>query len=152
MLAIANSELAAHGVVYVKFADIRDADKVFSHAQHGEIPWPIKHVAPQTFAVKYRPGGFNILPVSKHEGQVSIVASYSGIAHQLDVGSLSAIVKGALEYCGELMTFSLDEAEPHKVVFRAEYFNLNCVDSAILYVEGAKVAVRIIHDETSVAS
>ena len=135
------SEVATHGAIYVKFADIRDADKVFSHAQYCDIPWIIKHVAPQAFALKYRPDARGPLTVSNYEGQVLVVASYSGIAHQLDVGSLSTIVKEALEHCGELMTFSVDRSEPTKIVMRAEYFNLNSVESAVLCVEGAKVAV-----------
>ena len=143
MVAIVSSELAINGTIYAKFADIHDADKVFSTIQHGDVPWSVKHIAPKYFALKHHPESLRLAPVSMYEGQVLVVVSQSTMPQRLDVGNLGSLVKEVLEHCGELMTFSFDRAEACKAVFRAEYCNINCADNALLYVEGVKLAVKM---------
>ena len=130
-----------YGTIYAKFADIRDADRLYSNIQHREMPWTIKHIAPRYFAMKHHPESLSLAPVSTYEGQVHVVASHSGMAQQLDVGKLSSLARVALEQYGELLTFSFDGAEACKIMFRAEYYNIYSADKALAYLEGVKLAV-----------
>ncbi|KAL9099875.1 MAG: hypothetical protein Q9163_004681 [Psora crenata] len=135
------SDLALHGTIYVKFTDIRDADKAFSNVQRHEASWAIQHMGPRHFVMKHQPQSLQHSKASIHEGQVLVSASYLGTLQHYDVARVGCNIKDMLQHFGEVMAFNVFLTEPCKATFRAEYYDVNSVEHALKNLEGRRVAM-----------
>ncbi|KAG8532028.1 uncharacterized protein KY384_003664 [Bacidia gigantensis] len=139
LLAIVTSDVTVRGIIYVKFCDIRDADKAFSFVQSHLLGWKVQHISPATFSWKYRAESVGKAQTSNHEGQISVTARYIGTSQQPDKDQIAYDLKEALEDFGQIMAFSVTLPETRKLVFRVEYYNINSANDVMLHSDGIKL-------------
>jgi hypothetical protein len=132
------NELDTAGNVFLKFGDIRDADKAALKVNHTRPQWHADCVEPRQFSTKYGAGGSN---VSRFEGQIRIAAILNGPEERFDVGSLSRVVKELLEEYGEVVTMMIDERGARAIYYRAEFFNATIVKTAVRAMNHRDLAV-----------
>ena len=143
MIHVVRSDLALHGRIYVKFADIRDADKVFSTVQHRDASWIVQHIGPGQFVVNDRPEGLQPSPDSIHEGQILVKAEYLGMPQRFDSNKIGCTVLGVLKRYGDVMAFCVESAEAYVATFRAEYYDIHATSQALANIDGVKIAVGL---------
>ena len=135
------SDLAAAGTVYVKFADIRDADKIYSKAQTAHEKWSVRHIGPRHFVMKYQPESLKYTPVSMYEGQVLITADFAGPRQRFDAGSIGFLIKELLQNYGDVMAYEVGMIRMPVATYRAEYYDVTAVQNALSNLNGFKIGV-----------
>lgn len=138
------AELAPTGTIYVKFADIRDADRAYSKIQCIRRDWSVQHIGARHFVMKHQPESLKYSPVSMYEGQVLVSAKISGLSQSFDAEGVGRLVKGLLGTYGDLMAFEMSFDRGTFAAYRAEFFSAGAVDSALAKMDEIKIAVRFL--------
>ena len=135
------AELAVTGLFYVRFADIRDSDKAYSIIKTHRREWNVQYILPNQFLVKFNPEKFHFSPVSKYQGQVLVKAEFAGLPHFSDTVAIGHQIKSALERYGCIIAFEMGMVKDSVSAYRAEYSNVNTIDTAVLHLNGSSLAV-----------
>ena len=135
-------DLATTGIIYLYFADIRDANKAHSKVQNIHRDWSVQYIAITQLAKKRMPESMDFPPVSVYEGQVMVKAEFFGPRQRFDTGSIGHLIKEMLENYGDIMAYNVSLAESQTVAVRAEYYDTAAADSALAYLNGFKIGVR----------
>lgn len=136
------AELAVTGLFYVRFADIRDSDKAYSTIKAYRREWDVQYMLPKQFALKFHPDKTRFSPLSKYEGQVLVKAEYIGPPKHFDAIAIGHCIKDALEKYGCVVAFESGMVKASVAAYRAEYANVNTIDTALSRLNGTNLAVR----------
>lgn len=131
------TELESDGIVYIRFDDIRDADKAALKVKSSRPMWQTERIEPHQFSLEHHGGGS---PVSRFEGQVNLTAIFNEPSDRYDVGSASNHFKELLEDHGDVMIMTIDEKE-YAVSYRAEFFDATAVKTAVRVMNGRNLGV-----------
>ena len=142
LLSIVTTDLSVRGIVYVKFCDIRDADRAFSFVQQNLFDWTAQHVSSSTFASKNYPGNAGQHQASINEGQVSITAKYLGSPPQPEAEKIACDLVQALGKLGQVMALRSIARENRNILFRIEFYDLNAAHNTLLHPHKLEMAVR----------
>ena len=135
------SELASAGIFYLKFSDIRDADKAYAKVESIREKWNAQHIGAKQFAVKHQPECLKYLPISMFEGQILVTAHFAGPRQRFDAGSIGHLIKELLENYGDVMAYEVGIVRAPTATYRAEYYNATVVDNALANLNGFKIGV-----------
>ncbi len=137
------SELLLSGTVYVSFADIRDAGKAYDKIQSARQDWKVQHIATTQISTQGQPQGLMYPPGSAYESQVVVKAEYTG-HEDFRAGEIGSLIKDLLANYGDIMAYSTDRSTTSSLTYRAEFYNTIAADNALAYLNGFKLAVRIL--------
>jgi len=132
------TELETAGVVYLKFEDIRDADKVALKVKHSRPMWRVEHTKPYQFSLKHVAGSS---PVSNFEGQIQVAALFNGSGEKFNVGNVMNHIKELLEAHGDVMAMKTDSVNAWAFAYRAEFFDATVVKTAVRAVNHRNLGV-----------
>ncbi len=80
--------------------------------------------------------------MTKYEGQVLVKAEYVGLPQLFDAVAIGHRIKEALEKHGCITAFQMGMVKDSVAAYRAEYSNVNTIDSALSRLNGSSLAVR----------
>ncbi|MCJ1337092.1 hypothetical protein MMC09_002371 [Bachmanniomyces sp. S44760] len=135
-------DLASAGIIYVGFADLRDANKAYSTILSTNGTWRARFISAQEYASKQRPE--DDLPVALHEGRVVVIATYTGPPHRFDAACIGHLVKELLENYGDLVRYDVIHISPPNVTLCAEYFSSASARLAVSSLDAFKIAACIL--------
>ena len=125
------AELTPIGAVYLKFEDIREADRADVLVKSSYCAWVSKFIEPKEFVLKHQPEILKNSQVSMYEAQLLVTAEFAGPFDRFEVDNIGAVVQEALGNCGHLLAFDLAAVNYPTVVYRAEFFNAATVNEAM---------------------
>lgn len=135
--------MSLNGTIFVNFTDIRDAHKAYAKVRSVHIEWSVQYIAGTKGGLKYQAESLNYTPLSMYGGQVVIKAEFTGPRQRFDAGTIGYLIKELLENYGELMGFEANTANELIGIYRAEFYDITAVGSALAYLSGFKIGVCI---------
>lgn len=129
------------GKVYVKFADIRDADMAFLKVRTIDRKWNVQHLSSVEFGLKSEPDHVNPSRLSMYEGEVLVKAVFNGHLAQSDVEGIGRLIYELLGNEGKVMACEVSAVMPTVASYRAEFYDLRTSEKALTDLDGIKLAV-----------
>lgn len=135
------ADLVLTSTVYVKFSDIRDADKAYSKIEQLKREWSVSRMTPSRYTVTSHQLENLNYSVSKYEGQVLVKVEFVEPLQRFDAGSMGLLIKELLEKFGDLTAYERGMIKVPVAAYRAEYCNIMAVDDALENLNGFKIGV-----------
>ena len=137
MIGLFTEDLLTRGIVYVRFADIRDADKAYSDA----LPGHARHMNPSDLSSSQHFSGPVYQTAAAHEGQLIVRLTYLGHAQHFNDESLKRAALQILEKAGEIMAIKVVVLEIPRLTLQVEFFSIKAVDELVRCKSGVKIPV-----------
>ena len=93
------------------------------------------------FVLNYKPNDLNF--TSEFEGQILVTALCEGKTLHFNPQLIAHLVKEMLENYGDLMTFSIYSIDHPSITVRAEYYDVEAAEKAVMQLNGFKVSVSL---------
>ncbi|MCJ1294659.1 hypothetical protein MMC34_006217 [Xylographa carneopallida] len=132
------SKLTTEGFIFVRFSDIRDAKQAYSTLKHTQTNWLMQFINVKYFVLNYKPNDLNF--TSEFEGQILVTALCEGKTLHFNPQLIAHLVKEMLENYGDLMTFSIYSIDHPSITVRAEYYDVEAAEKAVMQLNGFKVS------------
>ena len=118
-MTLDTSELSARGVVFLIFADIRDAEKAFSDQSLRRVRYL------SLFDLLQRESFKDQSYMTEHasEGQIIIQLDYFGHARQFDELQLTHAAKNMIDRFGDVLAFQVMVSGDSKLTIKVEYYD-----------------------------
>ncbi len=139
--AVVLTELVSNGIVYVRFADIRDSDKAWITIRDVRPTWSVQHISAPQFALKHQVANPQTPFLSRFEAQILVTANSLGANQRIEVGKFGSSVKDRLEMYGTITAYEISMTKVSIPVFRAEYCNVDAVNLALTNLDGCDIGV-----------
>ena len=134
------SDLNTAGIIYLRYTDLREAEKSFSRLKEACKDWSLQYIGARHFVLKYQPQDF--FSTSDYEGQVCLNAAYYGPRQRFNSNNISNLIKELLQHYGDLKSFEIAFCCFPRMVFKSEFFDTKAADRAVAKLNGFKFAVR----------
>lgn len=133
---------AESGRLYLKFGDLRDAQKTYSQLQGSQGMIVCTYLSPRELALCFDHG--DLSQISNYEGHVVVTAFMGGPVQSFNVPMVADAVKGLLRSCGDYAGCYVDLSLVTRLSFRVEFFNLAAADQAVAGLNGLRVGVGLL--------
>lgn len=134
------NDLALTGRVYIKFADIRDAENAYAWV---DSQWNARYISPMDFATKTRPDDLRRSPVSLYEGQVMITAEFTRSPDYHEIDATGKFISTLVAVYGTVMAFDIRPVTQWEVSYRMEFCDLRAIEKALINLRYLKFDVSI---------
>ena len=135
------TDLNNHGIIYVKYSDLRDARQAYSGLHCCQPQWRVEFIRVKDFVINYKPQ--ELARTSLFEGQVLVTASYTGVRQTFDVATIVGLLKDILESFGDLITCAVGLAAFPTVSVGAEFYDCSTAEKAVNQLDGFQLAVSV---------
>ena len=133
------TDLNNHGIIYVKYSDLRDARQAYSGLHFCQPQWRVEFIRVKDFVINYKPQ--ELARTSSFEGQVLATASYTGDRQTFDVAAIVRLLKDILENFGDLITCVVGLAAFPSVSVSVEFYDCSAAEKAVIQLDGFQLAV-----------
>jgi hypothetical protein len=135
---IVTTDLLDDGVIYAKFADIRDAQKAFAVLRKTQPGWQTTFCGNKEFIYHFNPEDLHL--TTEFEGQVivTVTVSFGADYEAFNIEFLKASVKDVLQNFGEIKAFDSIPTEIPGLMLRVEFFDASVVEKVVSGVDGYK--------------
>ncbi len=117
--------------VYLKFADIRDAEKAITWVNALGYKWSAQYILPTKFALKAEPETLKHCPVSAYEGQVVMIATFARSPKNIDVDATGKFISELVSDYGNVMAFEVCPGKMLEVSYHMEFCDLRATEKAL---------------------
>ena len=123
--------------VYLKFADIRDAEKAISWVTSLSRNWNAHYISPTDFAAITEPEK----PVSAYEGQVLMTATFIRPPKNIDVDATGKFISELIGDYGNVMAFEVRPGKSLDVSYHMEFCDIRAIEKALIDLNELKFDV-----------
>ena len=133
------TDLKLAGIIYVKFTDLREAQRAYTKLQSSQPDWHTQYIGVKHFVLKYQPQYFPF--TSDYEGQISVAALFCGPRQCFDARNIACLVSELLQNYGDVSSCYLSFCSFPRLVFIADFFDVAAACTVVSQLDGFKVAV-----------
>ena len=135
------TDLTNHGIIYVKYSDLRDARQAYSGLHCCQPQWRVEFISVKDFIINYKPQ--ELARTSLFEGQVLVTAFYTGDRQNFEVATIVRLLKDILENFGDLISCVVGLAAFPSVSVSAEFYDCSAAEKAVTQLDGFQLAVSV---------
>ncbi|KAL6719576.1 hypothetical protein ACLMJK_001496 [Lecanora helva] len=117
--------------VYLKFADIRDAEKAITLANTLHRKWKARFLLVTEFASEASTEHQSSTRVSVHEGQVVVTATFAQTPKHIDVDATGKFISELVSGYGNVMAFEVRPGQLLEVSYHMEFCDLRAAGKAL---------------------
>ena len=117
--------------VYLKFADIRDAEKAITWVKTLSHKWSAQYVSPIEFTLRTEPSSLKASPASTYEGQVVMLATFAQSPKPIDVDATGKLISELAGDYGNVMAFEVRPGKSLEVAYHMEFCDLRATEKAL---------------------
>ena len=143
LLGLITSGVASEGVVYLRFADLRDAVRAFAAAQSNTTKLAVQYITPMHFANKHQTRSFCQTPISSYEGQLIVFLTFVGHTEQYESDRVILSAKEALGCYGDVMILRDLHSDLADLVLRVEFYNIHAAATVFTHKDSLKIPVSL---------
>ena len=127
--------------VYLKFSDIRDAEKAITWVNTLSHKWSAHYIPPTEFIARVE-GEYLKRPLgSNHEGQVVMMATFVRSPKHIDVDATGKFISELVSDYGNVMAFEVRPGKPLEVLYQMEFCDLRATERALADLKELKFDV-----------
>ena len=126
---------------YLKFADIRDAEKATTWVNSLSHNWNAQYISPAESASKNTPD--NLSPsLSIYEGQVVVTATFARAPRHIEVDATGKFISELVSDYGNVMAFEVRQGQALEVSYHMEFCDLRAAEKAMADLNDLKFDVK----------
>ena len=107
--------------VYVRFTDIRDAEKAHVWINYGKNSWEAGFISPLECEVAANPNSGKYPDESIYEGQVLVIVAFFRPPSDFEIDLTGDTLNGLVTSYGTVMAFEVSPLEDLEVTYRMEF-------------------------------
>ncbi|MCJ1287610.1 hypothetical protein MMC26_006962, partial [Xylographa opegraphella] len=136
------SKMTTEGFIFARFSDLRDAKQAYSTLKHTQTNWLMQFINVKYFVLNYKP--HDLAFTSEFEGLIQVTALCEGKALHFNPQLIAYLMKEMLENYGDLMEFSIYSITNPSVTVRAEYYDIEAAEKAVMQLNGFRVSTYLL--------
>ena len=134
------TELVSNGIVYVKYADLRDARQVWSALKYSQVDCHVQFISARQFVSMWKPQVLH--DISDFEGQLLITSDFSGKRSSFDARRTFLGIQKIFKKYGEIELFDVKALVYPSMTICISYYNFRAAETAICKLNGFKFEVH----------
>ena len=131
------------GKVYLRFADIRDAEKAIIWVSTFGHRWNAQYTAPNEFSTIRERDPTKPFAISMFEGQVIVTATFAQSPRHIDVDATGKFISELASDYGNVMAFEVRPGRAVEVLYHMEFCDLHASDKALADLHDLKFDVSL---------
>ncbi|MCJ1472839.1 hypothetical protein MMC13_001488 [Lambiella insularis] len=134
------SEMPSEGIVYVRYADLRNSKQAYDALVRTQPSWLVQYVGIQQLMAYHKPELDG--RISEFEGQIKVTASYHVNRSPLNQnpGVIVVLVREMLENFGDLISFDVCDVSFPTLSIIVGYYDVDAADRAVAHLNGFNVS------------
>ena len=133
------TELVTKGIIYVKYADLRDARQIWSALKYSQVDCHVQYISARQFISTWKPQELSY--TSEFEGRVLVSSIFSERRCSFDVRATLSGIRQTLEKYGDIALFEVKALVFPSLTICVEYYSIGAAETAIAQLNGSKLAV-----------
>ena len=134
--------------VYLKFADIRDAEKAITWVNTLSHKWSAQYIQPTEFALKAVTESSMHIPVLLYEGQVDMKATFAQCPKPIDVDATGKFISELVSDYGNVMAFEVRPGKAMEVSYHMEFCDIRASEKALADLKELRFDVSLTPTQT----